>query len=85
MNNFWKLLQESTITTTVITLAVIGAFLYMVVIQAEIPMLLETATGIVLGYFFGSKTENAKVQGAVERMADERLKEKVAAQGPGTE
>lgn len=59
MQHFWKLLAESVIVQALITLGLIGAVIYLSVAGEEIPELLEAATGLTLGYYFGSKAQLA--------------------------
>ncbi len=55
MRTFWNLLQESVIVQAAITLAVVGATIYLAVTGQEIPDLLKDITGLVIGFYFGSK------------------------------
>ena len=55
MQKFWDLLQESVIVQAVITLLVVGAVIYLSVTGQEVPELLSNITGLVVGFYFGSK------------------------------
>jgi len=55
MRTFWDLLQESVIVQAVITLLVVGAVIYLSVTGQEVPELLSNITGLVVGFYFGSK------------------------------
>lgn len=50
-----KLLRESIIMQSVLTLMVVGAWLYLVVAGRPVPEELKWAVGAMLGFFFGSK------------------------------
>jgi len=62
MPTFWSLLRESTILQGIISLALIGATIYMYVTTGEAPESLVSGMMLVLGFFFGGK-----VQGAIDR------------------
>jgi len=49
------LLARSVIMQSVLTILVVGAWLYMIVMGKPVPELLETVVGLVVGFFFGSK------------------------------
>jgi hypothetical protein len=49
------LLARSVIMQSVLTILVVGAWLYMIVVGKPVPELLETVVGLVVGFFFGSK------------------------------
>jgi hypothetical protein len=49
------LLARSVIMQSVLTILVVGAWLYLIVMGKPIPELLETVVGLVVGFFFGSK------------------------------
>jgi uncharacterized membrane protein len=55
MDKFWELLQTSVIVQALITLAVVGATVYLVVSGKPIPDQLRDLTGLVIGFYFGSK------------------------------
>jgi len=55
MRTFWDLLQESVIVQAVITLLVVGAVIYLSVTGQEVPELVSNITGLVVGFYFGSK------------------------------
>jgi hypothetical protein len=57
MSTFWKLLQESVIVQGLVTLILVGGVVYLVCVGREVPELLSTCTMLVLGYYFGSKTQ----------------------------
>lgn len=55
---FLDLLASSTIVQGLVTLMVLGAWLYMIVQQIPTPAILDTAVGLVLGFYFGAKIQN---------------------------
>jgi hypothetical protein len=57
MDKFWQLLKESVLVQGLITLALVGAVIYLSCAGLEIPTIVETSTGLVLGYYFGSKAQ----------------------------
>jgi hypothetical protein len=59
MDKFWQLLQESTLIQGAVTLALVGAVIYLSCTGQEIPTLLETMSGIVVGFWFGQKAQQA--------------------------
>lgn len=67
MDRFWTLLEKSTIVSGAIALGVTGAVVYLAVAGLPIPDLLGNVALIIIGFFFGSKTQNAG-QSAIDRM-----------------
>lgn len=57
MERFWTLLQESVIVQAVITLALVATTCYLVATSQAVPDLLRDALMIVLGFYFGSKSQ----------------------------
>lgn len=55
MKTFWDLLQESVIVQALITLLIVGADVYLIVTGQPVPEFLANLTGIVVGFYFGSK------------------------------
>lgn len=55
MSKFWELLEQSVIIQGILTLALIGAWLYMMIAGLNIPPELHAAVGLVIGFFFGAK------------------------------
>lgn len=55
MAKFWELLEESVITQATVTLALVGAVIYMVVTGQEIPEGLFGLASMALGFYFGAK------------------------------
>jgi hypothetical protein len=59
MDKFWQLMKESVIVQGLITLMVLGAWLYLVVSLVPIPPSLELIVGTVIGFYFGGKSQLA--------------------------
>jgi uncharacterized membrane protein YfcA len=59
MNTFWQLFRESVILQGVLTVSLWGVLLYLVVIGQEVPDVLMAGATTVLGFWFGSKVQNA--------------------------
>jgi len=57
MDTFWKLLQESVIVQALITLVLVIAVAYLSIAGREVPDLLSTSLMLVLGFYFGQKTQ----------------------------
>ena len=56
---FMELLEDSVIVQSLVTLILIGVDAYLAVINAPIPDSLINATMLVLGFWFGSKMNQA--------------------------
>jgi hypothetical protein len=59
VDRFWKLLEESVIVQATITLIMVIAVTYMYVSGQEVPDALINFVALILGYYFGSKTQLA--------------------------
>lgn len=70
MNEFWTLVRESVILQAIITLALIGTVIYLVVSGIEVPDLISSLTLLVVGFYFGSKVENATTRSVVKKFTD---------------
>lgn len=55
-DNFWSLLKESVIMQALLTIMLVGATIYLIVVGKPVPEILGASTTLVLGYFFGAKT-----------------------------
>ena len=58
MNKFWELFGQSVIVQALVTLAMVITICYMYVSNQEVPESLVLAFGTVLGFYFGSKSQN---------------------------
>ena len=54
------LFLSSAVMQGLLSVAVVGAYIYMLVTGAEVPETLVVSVGLVLGFFFGSKLSLAK-------------------------
>lgn len=68
MTKFWELFERSIILQSTITLILLLAVIYMYLAGQEVAEELVQFTSLVLGFWFGSKIENAKTHEAVKRM-----------------
>lgn len=59
MNKFWQLLEESVLVQALITLIMVTAVTYMYVTGQPVPDALVNFVALILGYYFGSKTQQA--------------------------
>ena len=59
MSKFWELFAESIIVQSFITTLLVTGVLFMWVTGREVPPDLVSATMLVLGFWFGSKTQHA--------------------------
>jgi uncharacterized membrane protein YfcA len=58
-DKFLDLLTKSVIMQSLLTVLVVGAWLYLILAGKPVPALLETIVGVIIGFFFGSKiTQN---------------------------
>lgn len=73
MSKFWQLLEDSVITQAMVTLALVGAVIYLVVAGQPIPEALFGLTSLALGFYFGSKGALTGKQAA--KAAVQQLKE----------
>lgn len=55
MSKFWELVEQSIIFQGLLTLIIVGAWVYMLVTGKPVPNELHAAAGIVMGFFFGAK------------------------------
>lgn len=56
MAKFWELLEESVLIQGIMTLALLGTIIYLVVQQIPVPDILTNGFLLILGFYFGSKT-----------------------------
>jgi hypothetical protein len=57
MDRFWDLLEQNVLVSSAIALMLLGAVIYCVIAGIEMPDVLTGAAWLVLGYFFGAKTQ----------------------------
>lgn len=54
-NTLYDLFKSSTLMQGILSVAVVGAYIFLLVTGAEVPETLVVSVGLVLGFFFGSK------------------------------
>lgn len=59
LSRFLDLLERSVIVQGIVTTLVIGTMCYLFVIGRPIPEVLVTFASLILGYWFGTKSQNA--------------------------
>lgn len=57
MAKFWELLEKSVLVSGFITVALVSCCVYLWCTGQPVPELLSTALMIILGFFFGAKTQ----------------------------
>ncbi len=69
MENFWELFQQSVIIQSIITLLLVGLIVYQAFVGVETPEIIETLAYLVVGFWFGSKIENATTKAVVKKLS----------------
>jgi len=64
VNEFWELLKESVILQGILAISFAGAVLYLAVTGQPIPEILSNVLALIIGFYFGSKVENARARKA---------------------
>ena len=59
MDKFWELLGESVIAQSAISYTLVATTCYMFAAGRDVPVLLGGMTMLVLGFYFGQKTQQA--------------------------
>ena len=59
MARFWDLVEKSTIVSGLIALGVVAAIIYLACIRQPIPDLLGNSALIIIGFFFGAKSQQS--------------------------
>lgn len=77
MANLTDLFKSSAIMQSVLSVMVVGAWLYLLVVGRTVPPELHQIVGLVVGFFFGTKTVIAAQSAALAiRKAERDAKEK---------
>jgi hypothetical protein len=74
MATFWRLLEESVITQALVTIALVGAVIYLVVSGQPIPEALFGLASMAMGFYFGSKGALSGTQAAkavIQKLTEE--------------
>jgi hypothetical protein len=66
MEKFWELFQESVIVQSLVTLTLVITICAMFLMSKPIPELLGSITLLVLGFWFGAKSQHSIVTSAKE-------------------
>ena len=69
MRTFWRLLEDSVIVQSLITLLVILGDLYLALVGQPVPDWLVQATMLILGFWFGTKM-NQSVKRSVKEVIE---------------
>ncbi len=59
MGEFWELFAESVILQGILAIMFGGTICYMYLVQIPVPQELVGLLGIIIGFFFGAKTQMA--------------------------
>lgn len=62
MDKFWALLRESVLVQGLVTLVLVGTTCYMYASGKPVPESLLSLDGLVVGFFFGSKVQQANIR-----------------------
>ena len=57
MYRFWDLLEKSTLVSGVIAVGIVAAIIYLACTSQPIPDILGNSALIIIGFFFGAKTQ----------------------------
>jgi len=67
LDRFWTALEKSVLISGFISVAVVGAVVFLSVTGQPIPELLGNACLIVVGFFFGSKSADSGYRAALSK------------------
>jgi hypothetical protein len=59
MKTFWDLFAESVIIQGILALFTVGAIIVLLFMGREVPKELWALSGIIIGFYFGAKTQQA--------------------------
>jgi hypothetical protein len=62
MSKFWELLAESVLIQAMLALGLLGGILYLIILGREVPSILMDAFMVILGYYFGTKSQQAVIK-----------------------
>ena len=62
MDKLLELIRESVIIQGILTCALVGAAIYLMLQGKDIPKDLWTLVTLIVGFYFGSKVENTKMR-----------------------
>jgi hypothetical protein len=62
MSKFWDLLAESVVIQAFLALGLLGGILYLIIVGRQVPDILMNAFMVILGYYFGTKSQQAVIK-----------------------
>jgi len=68
MSKFWELLERSIVIQSTMALGLLAVVIYLYLSGQEVPSTLLEVLWVVIGFYFGSKVENAKTHTAVRNL-----------------
>ena len=72
VTKFFDALRESIITQSIITVLVVGAWIYLVVSSLPIPQELTQTMFIIIGFYFGSKVGFRQGEKSIQHLLHKR-------------
>jgi len=75
METFWTLFKENVIIQAVLALMFGATACYLYAAQIPVPMELVALLSVILGYFFGSKTQNAVLKSQLKAASGEAIED----------
>jgi len=57
VDKFWEVLKSSVIIQAAMALTLLGVISYMYIVGMDVPEMLTGFFGIILGYYFGTKSQ----------------------------
>jgi uncharacterized membrane protein AbrB (regulator of aidB expression) len=70
VDTFWTLFKENVIIQALLALMFGATICYMYIAQLGVPMELVALVSVIIGYFFGSKTQQAVLKSQATRAVD---------------
>jgi hypothetical protein len=62
MLKLWELLAESVVIQALLALGLLGGILYLIVEGRQVPDILMNAFMVILGYYFGTKSQQTVIK-----------------------
>jgi len=72
MDKFWDLLEQSVIVSGFVVVAVFGTVCYLAVTGQPIPEMMGDAALIIVGFFFGAKTQAVGAARVAARLLEDK-------------
>jgi len=70
VDTFWQLFKENVIIQAVLALMFGATACYLYAAEIPVPMELVALLSVILGYFFGSKTQNAVFKAQIRSLEE---------------